>query len=172
MIWPFSTFSFFNRSRCPCFITSLSFHFTFLGQCHFLLSHFLLGRNLQQLTTKECACTFCIRQLKQTNTSFSMRLCLLGSTNKMGITSWRSLKFIGFIKPCLEVKAISKMEKFIWNDNHKGIIIFLTTNLIAAFHGTVPAGCSCSFSSIIPLFILGGMCGEKPGKNVKQEVLT
>ena len=53
-------------------------------------------------------------------------------------------------------------------DNHKGIIISLTTNLIAAS----PAGCSCSFSSIIPLFILGGTRGEKPENNVKQGYFT
>ena len=64
------------------------------------------------------------------------------------------------------------MEKIIWNDNHDDIIISLTTNKIAAFHGTVPAGCSCSFSLIIPLFILGGRRREKPENNVKQEVLT
>ena len=89
----------------------------------------------------------------------------------MDITSQRCLKLIGFIKLYLEVKAITKIEKIIWNDNHKGIVISLTTNFNAAFHGTVPAGCSCS----IPLeydIILGGGPGEKPKNNVKQEVLT
>ena len=98
--------------------------------------------------------------------------CLLGTTNKMDITSQRFLKLIGFIKLCLEVKAIKKKEKFIWNDNHKGIIISLTTNFIAAFHGTVPDGCSWSFPSTNPLFILRAKHLEKPKNNVKQEVLT
>ena len=61
------------------------------------------------------------------------------------------------------IKTENSFENY---DNHKGIIISLTTNLIAA----LPAG--CSFSSMIPLFILGGTRGEKPENNVKQGYMT
>ena len=39
---------------------------------------------------------------------FALRLGFLGSTNKMDITGQIFLKLIGFVKPCLEVKAIKK----------------------------------------------------------------
>ena len=147
-IFHFNYFSFFNRSKHPCFITSISF----------------VGRNLQllQLPSKECA--------RSTWDNYDIqRLCSLGSTNKMDITRQRFLTLIGFIKLWWEVEVIKKTENSFENyDNHKGIIISLTSNLIDA----LPAGCSCSFSSIIPLFILGGTRGEKPENNVKQGYIT
>ena len=47
-------------------------------------------------------------QLKHTTNFFLA--CLLGTTNTMDITKQGYLKLIDFIKLCLEVKAIKKME--------------------------------------------------------------
>ena len=69
-------------------------------------------------------------------------------------------------RQCAEI-LFKKMEKVIWNDNH-----FPGKQFHSCISRSVPAGGSCSFSSIIALFILGGTRGEKPENNVKQEMLT
>ena len=80
---------------------------------------------------------------------------------------------IGFTKLCLEVKSIKKMEKFISKDNHKGIIISLTTNFIAAFHRLyLLVAHAHSLQLILFSFWEENIYAEKPKNNVKQEVLT
>ena len=87
----------------------------------------------------------------------------------MDITSQRFLK----LSDCLEVKTIKKMEKFIWHDNHKGIIISLTTNFIAAFHRLYLLVAHVHSPQLILFsFWVENVYVEKPKNNVKQEVLT
>ena len=108
---------------------------------------------------------FRMGQLKYTNNLFvSMILCLLASTNKIDITSQRSLKFIGFLT------SFTKKTKQLRKNREKHsfeiiiIVISLSTNFIASFHGLhLLAAHSYSFQRFLFPF-----CVQHVEKSLKQ----
>ena len=129
-----------DRSRCPGFIPykslqnpSMYFHFTFLGQCHFLFGHLFQQRNLQQLKINDCTHSAWDITKTYIQLFLCMRLSLLASTNRTVIRAQDFSNSLGLSSSDKNTKPLKKMEKHSFKIII--IIISLTTKFIATFHG-------------------------------------